>query len=314
MNCQKCGAPYTSADRFCQNCGSPVSVVQTQPNPAPFKNMQAQTGPVPFNAPPYNPKTVKPKKKRTGLKVFLVLLVIIILATAAFYIVRNIIPNFKLIKPKNLGVNYTQVDYQNAVAKTGVNITFDGMSGQQLEKFKADSKNKDANIEDYNFEFSNYQQQTFTLTPSEATALLNEIAPGFFWFNDIQVKANPDGTMEGSSTLKVDKILNDLFYDVKDQIPSELSALLPSTVNIYSRGTINIQNNQLTGNPEEFKIGPVNVPQKYMDQDGIEVMDDMFSRIYTVIPGFEIYSLGSDSNGNFLFDGLIPQTVNVTHK
>jgi hypothetical protein len=85
-------------------------------------------------------------------------------------------------------------------------------------------------------------------------------------------------------------------------------------VNYLQQGTVSITNNQLSGNPEVFKIGPVNLPEQYMNDESIEVMEDVFSRIYTIIPGLEIYSLGSDANGNFTFDGLIPQTVNVTPK
>ena len=297
MNCKNCGAPLTNQDRFCQNCGAQLNAQQQMP-PA-------------FNNQPYAQMSVQPKKKRIGLKVFLVLLLIVVLGVAAIIIFK---PNIKLFGPKNLGVKYTQVDYQNALAKTGININFNGMTQQQLEAFKDDNKNQDLKISDYNWEFSDYEQRNFTLTPSEATALLNEIAPDFFWFEDIQVKVNPDGTMEGSSTLNVDKILDELFYDLKDQIPSELSSLLPGTVNIYSQGTVSITNNQLSGNPEVFKIGPVNLPEQYMNDESIEVMEDIFSRIYTIIPGLEIYSLGSDANGNFTFDGLIPQTVNVTPK
>lgn len=297
MNCKNCGAPLTNQDRFCQNCGAQLNAQQQMP-PA-------------FNNQPYAQMSVQPKKKRTGLKVFLVLLLIVVLGVSAIIIFK---PNIKLFRPKNLGIKYTQADYQNALAKTGIDINFNGMSQQQLEAFKDDNKNQDLKISDYNWEFSNYEQCTFTLTPSEATALLNEIAPDFFWFEDIQVKVNPDGTMEGSSTLNVDKILDELFYDLKDQIPSELSSLLPGTVNIYSQGTVSITNNQLSGNPEVFKVGPVNLPEQYMNDESISVMENVFSRIYTIIPGLEIYSLGSDANGNFTFDGLIPQTVNVTPK
>ncbi|MDD2262373.1 MAG: zinc ribbon domain-containing protein [Clostridia bacterium] len=309
MYCKNCGAQYTAQDRFCQSCGAPVEV-QQQPQQMPPLQQQP---PLQQNqyAPMNQQMMMPPKKKHTGLKVFLAFIIIIGLAVGAFLIFK---PNIRLFGPKNLGVKYTQMDYQSALAKTGINISFNGLTGQALQDFKDDSKNQELNIEDYNWEFSDYQQRTFTLSPQEATALLNEIAPDFFWFDDVQVKINPDGTMEGSSRLNVDKILDELFPDLKDEIPSELSTLLPSSVNIYSSGTVSIQNNQLTGNPDVFKIGPVNLPEEYMTDESIEIMGDVFSRIYTIIPGLEIYSLGSDANGNFVFDGLIPQTVNVAPK
>ncbi|WP_242492653.1 hypothetical protein [Methanolobus psychrotolerans] len=216
--------------------------------------------------------------------------------------------SFSLLGPKDLGVDYTHEDYLSALEKTGMQIEYEGMTGAELEEYKKDAEKK--SINDYDFEFSDYQRKEFTLTAEESTALLNEIAPGFWWFDNLQVKVLPDGTMEGSSTADIKRLKTDLYSDVADDVPLPL----PDSLNIYSKGRISVTNNQLSGDPEKFSLGAVSLPDKYLEDESVSVMEDYFPRIYTVVPGLEITSLTSNSDGEFVFDGVIPQKVSVTKK
>ncbi|WP_340818088.1 hypothetical protein [Methanolobus sp. WCC4] len=216
--------------------------------------------------------------------------------------------SFSILGPKDLGVEYTHEDYVSALEKTGMQIEFEGMTGEELEEYKQTAEKK--SINDYNFEFSDYERKEFTLTAAESTALLNEIAPGFWWFDDLQVKVLPDGTMEGSSTADIGRLKTDLYSDVADDVPFPL----PDKLNIYSKGRISVTNNQLSGDPESFYLGPVSLPDSYLEDESVSVMEEYFPRIYTVVPGLEITSLDSNENGEFVFDGVIPQKVSVTKK
>ncbi|NPE28704.1 hypothetical protein HNV12_12190 [Methanococcoides sp. SA1] len=216
--------------------------------------------------------------------------------------------SFSLLGPKDLGVEYTHEDYLSALEKTGMEIEYNGLTGEALEEYKKDASKE--SFHDYNFEFSEYERKEFTLTAEESTALLNEIAPAFWWFDDLQVKVSPDGTMEGSSTADIGRLKADLYSDVADDVPIPL----PDTLNIYSKGKISITNNQLSAQPESFNLGPAPLPTKYLSDESVSVMEDYFPRIYTVVPGLEINSLSSNSNGEFVFDGVIPQKVSVTEK
>jgi len=182
--------------------------------------------------------------------------------------------------------------------KPGIQIEYEGLTGEELEKYKEEEiKNgKKKSIHDYNFEFSEYERKEFTLTNQEATALLNELAPGFWWFGNLQVKVLPDGTMEGSSTADIKRLKTDLYSDVADDVPIPL----PDNLNIYSKGRVSIINNQLNGDPETFNLGAVSLPDKYMEDESVSVMEEYFPRIYTVVPGLEITSLTSNSNGEFV--------------
>src|SRR6056297_3618093 len=77
--------------------------------------------------------------------------------------------SLSLIGPKDLGVEYTKEDYNSAMEKTGMTIEFEGMTGEELEEFK-ESGGKES-INDYNFEFSEYERKQFALTAEESTAL-----------------------------------------------------------------------------------------------------------------------------------------------
>ncbi len=237
------------------------------------------------------------------LKYVLLVVFVLILASVSW-----VYASFSLFGPKDLGVEYTHADYLSALETTGIMVEYEGMTGEELEEYKKNVEKK--SIHDYNFEFSEYERKEFTLTAEESTALLNEIAPGFWWFDNLQVKVLSDGTMEGSSTADIKRLKTDLYSDVADDVPLPL----PDNLNIYSKGRISITNNQLSGDPEAFSLGAVSLPSKYMEDESVSVMEEFFPRIYTVVPGLEINSLTSNSNGEFVFDGVIPQKVSVTKK
>ncbi|TGC09164.1 hypothetical protein [Methanolobus halotolerans] len=235
---------------------------------------------------------------------FILLAVLLLVLGGVFWVYAS----FSLFGPKDLGVEYTHEDYLSALEKTGIQIEYEGMTGEQLEEYKKNAEKK--SIHDYNFEFSEYERKEFTLTAAESTALLNEIAPGFWWFDNLQVKVSPDGTMEGSSTADIKRLKTDLYSDIAGDVPIPL----PDSLNIYSKGQISVTNNQLSGDPKTFYLGAIPLSDKYMEEESVNTMEEYFPRIYTVIPGLEITSLTSNSNGEFVFDGVVPQKVSVTEK
>ncbi|MDW7733530.1 MAG: hypothetical protein SCH66_14015 [Methanolobus sp.] len=241
--------------------------------------------------------------EKGNLKYVLLVVFVLILASVSW-----VYASFSLFGPKDLGVEYTHEDYLSALGKTGIQVEYEGMTGEELEEYKKNAEKK--SIHDYNFEFSEYERKEFTLTAAESTALLNEIAPGFWWFDDLQVKVLPDGTMEGSSTADIKRLKADLYSDVAGDVPIPL----PDSLNIYSKGRISVTNNQLSGDPETFYLGAIPLPDTYMEEESVNTMEEYFPRIYTVVPGLEINSLTSNSDGEFVFDGVIPQKVSVTQK
>ncbi len=239
-----------------------------------------------------------------GKLVYVLLVAGILVFASVFWVFAS----FSFMGPKDLGVAYTYEDYQSAMEKTGIVIDYEGMSDEELEIYKKNAEKK--SFHDYDFEFSDYQKKEFTLSNEEATALLNELAPGFWWFDDLQVKVHSDGSMEGSSTADIKRLKEDLYSDVADDVPLPL----PNSLNIYSKGHVSVTNNQLSGNPQSFHLGSVPLPDRYMEDDSVRSMEEHFPRIYTVVPGLEITSLSANADGEFVFDGVVPQKVTVTKK
>ena len=158
-------------------------------------------------------------------------------------------------------------------------------------------------IGDYEWIHSDYQEKSFELTSEEATALINEIAPAFFWFENAQIKILDNGKVEAAGTLLLAKGLNDLYPDLVDQVPFPVF----EKVNLAAGGGIGIVENRLTLSADSFMTGPV---------EGIsaEMLNDnagFFEPLYTSVPGLIIHKLEVTSRGTFQVDALIPQRTEV---
>ncbi|MHB1454777.1 MAG: zinc ribbon domain-containing protein [Saccharofermentanales bacterium] len=329
MFCTKCGANLVDGAKFCTQCGAQfpsaeAPVQDSGPATPPVYQQPIQQQPQ-YQQPAYQQpiyqqtaQAVPKKKRHVGLYVMLGILILI--AGAIAYMLGSL----SLFKPKNLGISYTQADFNSVVQKLGLHVTADLGNGETYDNMpiltgdataKPDStitgetlKNK-LSYKDYKWEFSNYQPKSVTLTPAEVTAFFNEIAPSFWWFDKTQVKIAPDGTIITSSQADIEKIISELYPDVAEFIPIPL----PGSANLYTEGDFSITDNQITMNPEVLKVGPVGVPEKYLQGDNLDALSGFLDRFYTIIPDLQINNAGA-KDGVFIFDGVIPTEVSITPK
>jgi len=156
MQCAQCGAENAAGARFCVACGSPLGSVEpavdpnaTQPpeygapaaagvgypQPSGYAPQQPASQPgypaaAPTGAPPtVPPPAAAPHKKRGCLVAALVVLVLTFGCVGAAFAATQ------LLKPKDLGVDYTEADYQSAVTKLGIQVV-DNAPGLPPEKTK----------------------------------------------------------------------------------------------------------------------------------------------------------------------------------
>lgn len=243
------------------------------------------------------------KKKRTGCLIAIIILLILLLAVAGLAAMV-----FGLFGPKDLGVDYTEADYQSAMTKIGTVIIFDGLEGDALRaktlELKADKT--EYLIDDYDWQQADFQRRTFELTPEEATALCNEIAPAFYWFEQTQVDILPGGAVEASGTLRLRKALQDHYPDLMDEVPFPVFR----KVNLYASGGIEISENNLDLAPDTFRTGPIEgISTKMLDENA-----HYFEPLYTSIPGLIIHSLEVTEDETFAVDATIPQRITVTRR
>lgn len=323
MFCKNCGSQIPDNALFCVQCGTAsaaaaadaaaaaAAVSPAMPAaPAALSAVPAPASPVTYAqplsyAPPAVPvHPVQPKKKKKAGCLIAIIILLVILAVIGFFSASL----FGLFGPKDLGMDYTESDYQSALGKIGTDITFDGKSGEELRAYTLQVKKAGTKLEvgDYTWEHSDFQEKSFELTPAEATALLNEIAPGFYWFENQQIKIGSGGQVEASGTLLLNKALNDFYPELKSKVPFEIFP----RVNLYAKGGISITENKLSLNTEAFLTGPIQgISPAMLDENAA-----YFEVLYTSVPGLIIHKLEVTDSGNFAVDALIPQKTVITKK
>ena len=320
MFCQNCGKDMESGTMFCTECGA--KNVETQPA-APIAPPPSTTQAPP---PPYQPPTrfaqqsnYQPqykKKKPVGLLIFISILLLIICGLVF------VLGSIMWFPPKDLGVKYTQTDFNSAIRKTGIHITADLGNGETFDNkpiltggatAKAKSTISDStrsnglSYKKFNFKFSKYKHKVFQLTPSEATAFFNDIAPEFFWFTKIQLKINADGTLVTSSNANIKKMKQELFGDVAGKIPFPL----PDKINLYTESKFSITKNKISMVPKVFESGVLSLPNEYRSGSNLKAFCGYLDRFYKVVPGLKVNKAGV-KNGQFYFDGILPTEISVT--
>jgi len=337
MFCENCGSEIPSGSVFCQNCGQKAVTNSAPANQnANFVQPPVQQIPIAPVYPPnqnYMPPPVmaqpapmqRKKKKHIGLWIFLTIFVVLIgLGTYAFYSVF-------LAGPKDLGIKYTQADFNQVVQKLGVHITADLGNGNSYDNkdilkgsdtatgyFSKDNSKTvnvaNLNYSDYNWKFSNYKKKTIKLTDVQATAFFNEIGMSnqFLWLSKTQIKIEPDGSVKFSSSLNVRSIISDLFQGISDKIPVKL----PEKMNIYLEGPgkFTINNNVVSNTPKNVSASIYTVPAKYLTDENaasfVSYFTDLFNKIDFKIFVNSFYV----KDGEFYFVGTVPTEVSVTPK
>lgn len=318
MNCTSCGREIESNVRYCPHCGAPApeaasagtSSADASRNTVPLSAAEPKDVPAsraaPANDPAAQGRATPPapkRRRRTGCLVF-VILALAILAGIGYLAAST----FGLLAPPSLGVTYTEADYQSAMTKIGTVVTFEGKSGAALRTYTQDLKKSGTklNVNDYTWQHSDYQERSFELTSAEATALVNEIAPGFYWFENQQIKAGNNGQVAASGTLLLGKAMDELFPSYKDKLPFPI---LPK-VNLSAAGGISITENKLTLRASEFKTGPIPGITPQMLNDNASLAESL----YKSVPGLVIHKLEITSAGKIAVSAKIPQKTVISKK
>ena len=229
------------------------------------------------------------KKKRIGL--FFTLGVLLVIIGVILWIVGSLF----FFKPRDLGIRYTEADYNNAIEKIKISISINGESGKSLKDIE---KSKDDN-----WHYDDFRREKLTLTASEFSALVDSITPTF---GDIQVKGTAGGIIEGSSAVSFDAIKN-MLGDQIDQVPLKIPD--KGSANIYTKLNLTVKDNKVTASAVALEIGVIPLPEDVLKNITIA---DQLETAFGSVPGLVIHSLTTDESGNFIFDGTYPHKVNIT--
>lgn len=228
------------------------------------------------------------------------LVVIIVLVLGYLGFVPGVSNLFGSNKPKNLGVTYTQADYDSAHLKDGTTHTI----------IPSSSSPQGSII------FSGSHPVNAVYTQAEITALFNDRQWEYYPLKNIQIRINADNTEEISGTVITSRLKG--YAEALNLVGSNQAAidkylnLIPGNPAFYAKGTVEVENGQIVNTDiTDFKIGNLTLTKQVQDN-----LQGIISHAYTEMaayPGFEMTTL-QFSNGEVKFVGALPDSARVIAK
>ena len=247
------------------------------------------------------------------LVTIIVLAVIIVLGLGYLGFIPGVSSIFGADKPRDLGVTYTAADGDNAIKKSGRQITVLPSNLPPADSLK----------------YSGQKAVDVSLTQAEFNAYINDKWE-YYPVTGVQVKISPDGTVEASGILRIDRFhgLADALQvpqDVRDKVKDYIK-VIPGNPAFYVKGKAEVINGQITTlDFPEVQIGKFTIPQsglpglnqnsmfgeltlpqstlRALKQSTIDAIYWFFGRI----PGFSVKSFNFNG-GKVNFNGTLPAT------
>lgn len=225
-------------------------------------------------------------------KLLFVLAIVVALIGGYLGVIPGLSKLFGSDKPKDLGVTFSQTDYQNMEAKTGA--TAEVMAADEPTNLTI----KHVGQHPVDTMFS---QEEFTSKVSNRQWRDNP-------FGDVQVKFNQDGSVEASGILKLPVATR--FFSAMGISSADVEATAKkfkvpmANVPFYFKGTGVAKNNQITPNLTALEIGRVPVPKSIISQyqqPAANLATDLLGRVQ----GFSIEE-ASITDGKLHFKGTLP--------
>ncbi|MBI5127308.1 hypothetical protein HZA76_02525 [Candidatus Roizmanbacteria bacterium] len=214
------------------------------------------------------------------------LLIIVVTFIGAFFYLRQ---------PKNLGVTYTQADLKSIYGK--LKVTFEPLptnAGTEKTLIVSGSHPVDAN-------FSSQE-----LTAAVDNRRKNYI---YFPFRNVQIRVNPDGSVEGAGTVNFQDAVNYLValgVSYQDIAKAAAKFKVPNAdLPVYLKVSGSILNNLGHLSVESASIVNIPVPQGLVNQYGPAINDLVESVIKDRQPSYNIEKL-EVVNGKVHFKGTSP--------
>ncbi|OGG04885.1 hypothetical protein A2Z33_06305 [Candidatus Gottesmanbacteria bacterium RBG_16_52_11] len=199
-------------------------------------------------------------------------------------------------KPRDLGVTYSEAEFDGYVAKGGSELIAmpesDGVKTVRSEGTKP---------------------LTAGFTGEEISARINYSPWKYMPLRNVQVKIHDDGTLEASGILAVDRIAGFLSQiggtGVSDaDVRAGLSKLgiIPTDPPVYFKGSGSVTRNVATVNVRAAEIGRMPVPLAAVNAD--EVLTGLVNEIISGTEGLKVDS-ATFSGGVLKFEGMVPEKI-----
>jgi hypothetical protein len=195
---------------------------------------------------------------------------------------------------KDLGIKVTRQDTQAAIGKVGTQIVALPQGTADTQGFKLEGK----------------IAADFTMDSQEISAHSNNRPWKNYPLKNVQIKINPDGTIESSAILIISKAMPyalGLGYS-EQQIKDAMQKynIPPLEVPIYIKGKGSVENDSVTVSAFGVKVGAINIPGNIVAQANDEAKQVLEDLIRKNSQSFHCQSL-TFADGNLHFVGTVAE-------
>lgn len=232
---------------------------------------------------------------------FFIVLFIAVFVLGYFGLIPSLAHLLGTDKPRDLGIRYTEQNYNDGIKKLGVKIEM--VSAVEASVSEA-----------ITFIGKHLVKETFS--SEEITALTNSHTWGLFPVRETQIRINSDNTFEVSGLLKIDlaieyiKKLGVSEADIKQAM--SLVKIPMQDLPFYVKATGSVANNQVAAQFLILEIGRFSVPLSIVTPY-MAALNDLFSKSLAQEVGATITSLVL-KDGKMLLDGLYPSVIKITQR
>ena len=203
-------------------------------------------------------------------------------------------------KPRDLGVKVTKEDSDKAQAMTGV-ILADLPSDTPISQ---------------SIKFEGKKEVKVSFDDISGSAIMNNRPWKYYPFYNVQVKIHPDGTIESSGMINMDKVFQyteSLGFATADVEKAMNDYKIPKmNMPYYIKGKGEVINNKVTLNVDAVQAGRLSIPSSIISQNqsrAAQVVETAINKL----EGFYAKSLKVE-NGKVVFDGTMAEKEFVVTK
>lgn len=288
MYCENCGKPLPDGANLCESCGA--KAVKAPDSTGQQNEAQHYTSQQPI-------KQGKAKRKHGCLTSLLVFICILGIAALAL---SFLLPGF--FNPHDLGIKSSKGEYEIALAQL---------------KLAKDEAPITGSEKDYQISYGKAQAVQTSLDSEEITSFFNENRPDYYALKNVQIRINPDNTLEAAATMNTSYIFDEILSgkysreDANKVLP--MLGLLPDKINLYCKLSGSIINNQTEDlNIQNVSVMGIPIPKNIIGSPEASqfiesTLDNYIEK--TAEKSGASYDLLQVSDGKLQLEGKLPSSI-----
>ncbi len=248
----------------------------------------------PVNTNEVHKQSKKKKGCLIGVLSFLGVIGIILTCIAIF------LPGF--FGPKDLGIKTSKAAYESAIAKMN---------------YQKDTAPSSGVAEDYTYTYGELKEIKTGLISEELTSFFNYNRPEYYALKKVQIRINPDNTVEFSGAIDTDYFLNKVLggkyseQEISKAFP--LIKVIPGSVNVYAQFSGEIADNKAVSFAfSDIEVMGIGLPSSLYNTESAKteisnLLDNFLAKTTDKTKG--TYDSVKVENGELTINGKLPSSL-----